>query len=47
MDGTLERFIRVPYTMPDEQLIEAIALLARAWRSVTGAVGPEAQAVVV
>jgi DNA-binding transcriptional MocR family regulator len=37
VDGTLERFIRVPYTLPDEQLTEAIELLAMAWRSVTGA----------
>jgi DNA-binding transcriptional MocR family regulator len=37
VDGTLERFIRVPYTLPDEQLTEAIELLARAWRGVTGA----------
>jgi DNA-binding transcriptional MocR family regulator len=36
VDGTLERFIRVPYTLPDEQLTEAIELLARAWRGVTG-----------
>lgn len=36
VDGTLERFIRVPYTLPDEQLTEAVELLARAWRSVTG-----------
>jgi DNA-binding transcriptional MocR family regulator len=42
VDGTLERFIRVPYTLPDEQLTEAIALLARAWRSVTGAAGSAA-----
>jgi DNA-binding transcriptional MocR family regulator len=42
VDGTLERFIRVPYTLPDEQLTEAIALLARAWRSVTGAGGSAA-----
>lgn len=47
VDGTLERFIRVPYTLPDEQLTEAIALLARAWRSVTGSAGPEPHAVVV
>jgi DNA-binding transcriptional MocR family regulator len=49
VDGTLERFIRVPYTLPDEQLTEAIELLARAWRSITGANtgGTEAQAVVV
>ena len=36
VDGTLERFIRVPYALPDEQLAEAVELLARAWRSVTG-----------
>jgi DNA-binding transcriptional MocR family regulator len=47
VDGTLERFIRVPYTLPDDQLAEAIALLARAWRSVTGSTGPEPHAVVV
>ena len=47
VDGTLERFIRVPYTLPDEQLTEAIALLARAWRSVTGSAGQEPHAVVV
>jgi hypothetical protein len=37
----------VPYTLPDEQLTEAIELLARAWRSVTGATGPEPYALVV
>lgn len=37
VDGTLERFIRVPYTLPEEQLTAAIELLARAWRSITGA----------
>jgi DNA-binding transcriptional MocR family regulator len=47
VDGTLERFIRVPYALPDEQLTEAVTLLARAWRSVTGSAGPEPQAVVV
>jgi DNA-binding transcriptional MocR family regulator len=47
VDGTLERFIRVPYALPDEQLTEAVVLLARAWRSVTGAAGPEPYAVVV
>ena len=49
VDGTLERFIRVPYTLPDDQLIAAIELLARAWRSVTGAYtgGVEARAVIV
>ncbi len=47
VDGTLERFIRVPYTLPDDQLTAAVQLLAQAWRSVTGAAGPEPQAVVV
>jgi DNA-binding transcriptional MocR family regulator len=47
VDGTLERFLRVPYALPDDQLTEAIALLARAWRSVTGATGPEPHALVV
>jgi len=42
VDGTLERFIRVPYTLPDDQLIEAVGLLAQAWRSVTGT-GPAAR----
>lgn len=47
VDGTLERFIRVPYTLPDDQLTAAVELLARAWRSVSGAAGPEPHAVVV
>lgn len=47
VDGTLERFIRVPYTLPDDQLVEAVELLARAWRSVTGLTAPEPTAVVV
>jgi DNA-binding transcriptional MocR family regulator len=47
VDGTLERFIRVPYTLPNDQLSEAIELLARAWRSVTGATTPEPHAMVV
>jgi DNA-binding transcriptional MocR family regulator len=47
VDGTLERFIRVPYTLPDEQLEEAVELLARAWHSVTGTSASESRAVVV
>ena len=47
VDGTLERFIRVPYALPDEQLSEAVALLARAWRSVTGSAAPEPHSAVV
>ena len=47
LDGTLERFIRVPFTLPDDRLVEAIELLARAWRSVTGLTAPEPTTVVV
>ena len=47
VDGTLERFVRVPYTLPEEQLTEAVELLARAWHSITGSAAPEPTAVVV
>ncbi|MDG4664702.1 PLP-dependent aminotransferase family protein [Mycobacterium sp. 236(2023)] len=47
LDGTLERFIRVPFTLPDDQLVEAVELLARAWRTVTGLTAPEPTTVVV
>lgn len=47
VDGTLERFIRVPYTLPEDQLVEAIEQLARAWHSVTGLTAPEPTTVVV
>jgi DNA-binding transcriptional MocR family regulator len=47
LDGSLERFIRVPYTLPADQLTEAIDLLAQAWRSVTGAATPGRGAIVV
>ncbi|MGK2869816.1 MAG: PLP-dependent aminotransferase family protein [Mycobacterium sp.] len=48
VDGTLERFIRVPYALPEPQLEEAVDLMARAWQSITGvAVAPETHAVVV
>jgi DNA-binding transcriptional MocR family regulator len=47
VDGSLERFIRVPYTLPEDQLGDAVELLARAWRSVTGATAPEPHAMVV
>jgi DNA-binding transcriptional MocR family regulator len=47
VDGTLERFVRVPYALPEEQLGEAVKLLARAWRSVTGLSAPEPTTVVV
>jgi DNA-binding transcriptional MocR family regulator len=47
VDGTLERFVRVPYALPEEELEAAIELLARAWHSVTGSTAPEPATVVV
>jgi len=47
VDGTLERFVRVPYALPEDQLADAVVLLARAWHSVTGSVAPEPTTVVV
>ncbi len=47
VDGTLERFVRVPYALPEGQLSEAVELLARAWRSVTGLSAPEPTTIVV
>ena len=47
VDGTLERFIRVPFTQPEERLHQSVVVLAQAWRSVTGAGTPDAHALVV
>jgi DNA-binding transcriptional MocR family regulator len=47
VDGTLERFVRVPYALPEDELTAAIELLARAWHSVTGSTAPEPTTVVV
>ena len=47
VDGTLERFVRIPYTLPEEQMPGAVELLARAWRAVTGATASQSRAVVV
>ena len=48
VDGTLERFIRVPYALPEPQLEAAVDLMARAWESITGSTAaPESRAVVV
>lgn len=47
VDGTLERFVRVPYALPEDELSAAIELLARAWHSVTGSTAPEPTAIVV
>ena len=46
-DGTLERFVRIPYVLPEEQLTEAVELIARAWHSVTGSATPQTTAVVI
>ncbi|MBX5487906.1 MAG: PLP-dependent aminotransferase family protein, partial [Mycolicibacterium hassiacum] len=46
VDGSLERFVRIPYALPEEQLAEAVELLARAWHSVTGSASPEPTTVV-
>ncbi|CAN5798551.1 PLP-dependent aminotransferase family protein [soil metagenome] len=47
VDGSLERYVRVPYTLPEDQLPAAVELLARAWYSVTGTGGAELGGVVV
>jgi DNA-binding transcriptional MocR family regulator len=47
VDGTLERFVRVPYALPEDELSAAVELLTRAWHSVTGSTAPEPTAVVV
>src|SRR6476469_1795440 len=47
VDGTLERFVRVPYALPEDELSAAVELLARAWHSVTGSTAPEPTTVVV
>jgi DNA-binding transcriptional MocR family regulator len=47
VNGTLERFVRVPYTLPEEQLDTAVELLARAWHSVTGSAAPQPTTVVI
>lgn len=47
VDGTLERFVRIPFALPEAELTEAIELLGRAWRGVTGSATPRATAVVI
>ena len=47
VDGTLERFVRIPYVLPEGQLAEAVDLMARAWHSVTGSAAPQPSAVVI
>ena len=40
VDGTLERYLRIPYSLPEDQLVEAVSLIARAWAQITGDGGP-------
>ncbi|MGY4710141.1 MocR-like transcription factor YczR [Mycolicibacterium sp. CBM1] len=47
VDGTLERFVRIPYTLPEDKLTEAVELIARAWHTVTGSATPPSTAVVI
>ncbi|CQD12017.1 GntR family transcriptional regulator [Mycolicibacterium conceptionense] len=47
VDGTLERFIRLPYALPEPELEEAVRLLVRAWHSITGTLGAQPQTLVV
>ncbi|HEX5144307.1 MAG TPA: PLP-dependent aminotransferase family protein [Mycobacterium sp.] len=37
VDGTMERYIRVPYALPEDQLRQGVSLLTQAWSQVTGA----------
>jgi DNA-binding transcriptional MocR family regulator len=36
VDGTLERFLRLPYALPADQLVEAVRRLAGVWRQLDG-----------
>lgn len=47
VDGTLERFIRLPYALPEPELEEAVHLLVRAWHSITGTLSEQPQTLVV
>lgn len=47
VDGSLERFVRIPYALPEDQLADAVELLVCAWHSVTGVAAAEVGAVVV
>jgi DNA-binding transcriptional MocR family regulator len=40
VDGGLESFVRVPYTLPPDQLVEAVSLLAVAWDRAAQSTGP-------
>jgi len=36
VDGTLERFLRLPYALPGERLTEAVRRMAAVWRQLDG-----------
>jgi DNA-binding transcriptional MocR family regulator len=36
VDGTLERFLRLPYALPAERLVEAVRRIAVVWRQLDG-----------
>jgi DNA-binding transcriptional MocR family regulator len=40
VDGAFERFIRVPYSLPADVLVDATARLGAAWRGVTAGMAP-------
>jgi DNA-binding transcriptional MocR family regulator len=39
VDGAFERFVRLPYNLPEPVLVEAVQRLAVAWRAVAGDAG--------
>jgi DNA-binding transcriptional MocR family regulator len=39
VDGAFERFVRLPYNLPEPVLVEAVERLALAWRAVAGEAG--------
>jgi DNA-binding transcriptional MocR family regulator len=41
-DGTLESWIRLPFTRPVEELTQAVELLAQAWAATSGGLAPRA-----
>jgi aspartate/methionine/tyrosine aminotransferase len=36
VDGTLERFLRLPFALPADRLVEAVRRLAGVWRQLDG-----------
>ncbi len=43
VDGAFERFLRLPFSLPEPVLEEAVARLAVAWRSVSESPSPAAE----